>query len=326
MSIGGWRLAAAVLGAAAAMAGTAGPAQGAVRVEKHLALAPGGRLTVSTEVGSVVVRGDAASGAAVVVTSDREDLDQEYEMSFAATPGQAQVIVKRRHRGWGWFDGWQHWRGRVEIAVDVPRVTAVSVRASGGRVEVSGLQGDAELSSSGGSVVAHDLAGKLVAHSSGGAVEVRDLRGDLRLSSSGGRVRATSVQGAVDAESSGGSVQLEQVAGSVRAGSSGGRVTVHGAGGRVEASSSGGPVEVSFAPGNAHGGDIGSSGGSVEVHVDPAVGLDLDAATSGGSVSCDLPVTVQGKLSRHSLRGVLHGGGEHLHVRSSGGGIRIAAL
>ena len=326
MSIGGWRLAAAGLGTAAMMAGTAGAAQGTVRIEKHLALAPGGRLSVSTEVGSVVVRGDAASGAAVVVTSDREDLDQEYEMSFAATPGQAQVIIKRRHRGWSWFEGWQHWRGRVEIAVDVPRATAVSVRASGGRIEASGLAGDADLSSSGGSVVAHELAGKLVAHSSGGAVEVRDLRGDLRLSSSGGHVRATSVQGAVDAQSSGGSVQLEQVAGSVRAGSSGGRVTVRGAGGRVEASSSGGPVEVTFAAGNAHGGDIGSSGGSVEVHVDPAVGLDVDAATSGGSVSCDLPVTVQGKISRHSLHGLLHGGGERLHLRSSGGGIRIAPI
>src|ERR1700687_5008247 len=79
-------------------------------------------------------------------------------------------------------------------------------------------------------------------------------------------------------------------------------------------------------PGMAPGGDTGSSGGGVEVRVDPAVGLDVDAATSGGSVSCDLPVTVQGKISRHSLRGVLHGGGERLHVRSSGGGIRIGPL
>lgn len=112
----------------------------------------------------------------------------------------------------------------------------------------------------------------------------------------------------------------------MRAESSGGGVTIRGAGGRVAASSSGGPVAVSFAAGNARGGDIDSSGGGVEVRIDPAVGLDLDAATSGGSVACDLPLTVQGKMSRHSLRGVLHGGGERLHVRSSGGGIRIVAL
>lgn len=324
MSIGGrWVAVAAGLGIAALGAGTA---QADMRIEKHLALAPGGRLIVKSEVGSVVVRGDAASGATVVLTSDRDDLDKEYEMSFDAAPGQAQVIIKRRVPGWSWFDGWQHWRGRVEIAISVPRATAASVHTSGGRVEASGLEGDAELSSSGGSVVAHELSGRLDARSSGGAVEVRDLRGDLHLSSSGGAVRATAVRGAVEARSSGGSVHLEQVAGNVRADSSGGGVTVRGAGGRVEASSSGGPVAVSFAAGNAHGGDIGSSGGGVEVRVDPAVGLDVDASTSGGSVSCDLPVTVQGKISRHSLHGVLHGGGERLHVRASGGGIRIGSL
>jgi hypothetical protein len=324
MSIGGrWMAVAAGLGIAAL---AAGPAHGETRIEKHLALAPGGRLIVKSDVGSVVVRGDAASGAAVVVTSDRDDLEKEFEMSFDAAPGQAQVIIKRRGHGSSWFGGWQHWRGRVEIAISVPRATAASVHTSGGRIEASGLEGDAELRSSGGSVVAHDLAGKLDAESSGGAVEVRDLRGDLHLSSSGGAVRATSVRGAVEARSSGGSVHLEQVAGDVRADSSGGGVTVRGAGGRVAASSSGGPVAVSFAAGNAHGGDIGSSGGGVEVRVDPAVGLDVDAATSGGSVSCDLPVTVQGKISRHSLHGVLHGGGERLRVHSSGGGIRIAPL
>jgi hypothetical protein len=326
MSIGGWQLAAMVVAGLGAMALAAAPAQGATRIEKHLELAPGGQLIVKSEVGRVVVRGDAASGAAVVVTADRDDLDKEYELTFTAAPGQAAVTVKRRSRGWGWFEGWQHWRGKVEIAVSVPRATAVTVHTSGGRIEVAGLQGNAELGSSGGSVVAHEIAGKLAAHSSGGAIEIHDVRGDLHLSSSGGGVHATGVQGDVEAWSSGGGVHLEQVAGSVHARSSGGGVTVRGAGGRVAASSSGGPVRVSFAAGNAHGGDIDSSGGGVEVHVDPAVGLDVDAASSAGSVACDLPVTVQGKISGHSIHGVLHGGGERLHVRSSGGGIRISAL
>jgi hypothetical protein len=326
MSIGGWQFAAMVAAGTGVAALAAAPAQGATRIEKHLALEPGGQLIVESEIGSVVVRGDAASGAAVVLTADRDDLEKDYEMTFAASPGQVQVIVKRRDRGWGWFEGWQHWRGKVEIAVSVPRATAASVHTSGGRIDVSDLQGNADLKSSGGAVVAHQLAGKLEAHSSGGRVEVRDLRGDLRLSSSGGGVYATAVQGEVEAWSSGGSVHLEQVAGSVRARSSGGGVTIRGAGGRVKASSSGGSVAVSFAAGNAHGGDIESSGGGVEVRVDPAVGLDVDATSSVGTVSCDLPVTGQGKSSGRSIHGALHGGGERLHVRSSGGGIRIGAL
>ena len=320
------RIAVAVAVGLGAGALAAIPAQGATRIEKHLALAPGGRLIVRSEVGSVVVRGNAAAGAAVVVSADRDDLEQVYEMSFTATPGQAEVVIRRRSHLWSWFEGWPGWRGRVEIAVSVPHATAASVHTSGGRVEASELTGDTELSSSGGAVVAHDLAGKLDAHSSGGAVEVRGLRGDIHLSSSGGGVRAAAVQGAVEAHSSGGGIQLEQVAGSVRAESSGGGVTIRDAGGRVEASSSGGPVHVRFAAGNAHGGDVDSSGGGVEVLVDPAVSLGVDAGSSGGSVACDLPMTVQGKLSRHAVRGVLHGGGELLRVRSSGGGVRIAPL
>jgi hypothetical protein len=326
MSIGGWQLAAMVAAGTGAAALAAAPAQGATRIEKHLALASGGRLVVKSEVGNVVVRGDAASGAAVVVTADRDDLEKDYEITFAASPGEAQVIVKRRDRGLGWFEGWQHWHGQVEIAVSVPRATAASVQTSGGRVDVSGLEGNAELKSSGGSVVAHQLAGQLEAHSSGGAVEVRDLRGNLHVSSSGGGVRATAVQGEVEASSSGGTVHLEQIAGSVSARSSGGGVTIRGAGGRVAARSAGGPVAVSFAAGNAHGGDINASGGGVEVRVDPAVGLEVDAASSAGTVSCDLPVTVQGRVSNHSVHGALHGGGERLRVRSSGGGIRLRAL
>jgi hypothetical protein len=304
----------------------AAPVQGDTRIEKHLALAPGGRLIVRTDVGSVVVRGDAASGATVVVTSDRDDLQKDYELTFDSTAGQAQVVVKRRYSGWSWFGDWGLWRGRTEIAVSVPHATSASVQASGGRIDVSGLEGQTDLGSSGGSVHVRDLAGKLDAHSSGGRIEASDLRGDAHLRSSGGGVHATSVRGTVVAESSGGSVRLERISGDVHASSSGGGVSVRDAGGRVGAFSSGGSVVVSFAPGNAHGGDIGSSGGGVEVRLDANVSLDLDASSSGGSVTCDLPVNAQGKVSRHALHGSLRGGGERLHLRSSAGGVRIAAL
>ena len=324
-SKGRWRMALAA-GVAAGMLAAAAPARADLRIEKHLALAPGGRLIVKSEIGSITVRGGAASGAAVLVTSDRDDLERTYVLRFEEIPGGAQILIERRSHGWSWFGGWSGWRGRVAIAVSVPRATAASVHASGGRVEVSGLDGDTDLGSSGGAVIANDLAGKLAARSSGGAVEVRDMRGDVHLSSSGGAVRAFAVKGAVEARSSGGRVELQDVAGNVHAGSSGGGVSIGGAAGRVDASSSGGSVRVSFSPGNAHGGDIWSSGGGVEVHLDPAVGLNLDASASGGSVYCDLPVTVQGKISHHSLHGVLKGGGEPLHLRSSGGGVRIGSL
>ncbi len=98
------------------------------------------------------------------------------------------------------------------------------------------------------------------------------------------------------------------------------------AGGRVDAESSGGPITVSFSPGNSAGGTLSTSGGGITVTVDPSVGLDIDAASSGGSVDLDVPVTVQGRVSRTAVKGSLNAGGQMLKLRTSGGGIRIRSL
>jgi hypothetical protein len=303
----------------------AAPVQAAIRIERQLELAPGGQLIVRSSVGAVIVRGDSTSGAAVVVTSERDDFEKYYELRFSASPGRAEVIVKRRGPSWSIPFAWLGWRGRAQVAVSAPRATSVSVHTGGGRIEASGLEGEIELGSSGGPVVAHDLAGALDARSGGGKIEVRDLRGNLKLRSSGGGINAASVEGGAEVESGGGRIHLERIGGSLHASSSGGGVTVHDAGGWVEASSAGGPVVVAFAAGNARGGDLRSGGGGIQIFLDPAAGLELD--TAGGSVACDLPLTVRGKVTGgQALRGELRGGGERLRIRSSGGGIRIAAL
>ncbi|SPE54286.1 conserved hypothetical protein [Verrucomicrobia bacterium] len=54
--------------------------------------------------------------------------------------------------------------------------------------------------------------------------------------------------------------------------------------------------------------------------------FNLEARTSGGGVTCDLPVTVQGKVEHSHLMGVINGGGLAVVLRSSGGGIRIRKL
>lgn len=113
--------------------------------------------------------------------------------------------------------------------------------------------------------------------------------------------------------------------GNARLRTSGGRVRARNVDGDIEARTSGGSVVVGFARGNAQGGDIHTSGGSVTAQIDPAVALSVDASTSGGGVDSDVPVTVRGRISRNELRGDLNGGGALLRLRSSGGGVRVAA-
>lgn len=58
--------------------------------------------------------------------------------------------------------------------------------------------------------------------------------------------------------------------------------------------------------------------------VDPSVGLRIDA--SGNSVRAELPITVQGAISRGKLQGTLGSGSETLRLHTSGGGVRIQGL
>jgi DUF4097 and DUF4098 domain-containing protein YvlB len=169
-----------------------------------------------------------------------------------------------------------------------------------------------------------DLAGDLDGHTSGGGIKLERIRGNVRVETSGGGIEGSEIDGPIDADTSGGSVRLDRVSGDIHAHSSGGGIHIFEAGGRVEADTSGGGIEASFARGNGSGGTLETSGGGIEVSIDPTVGLRIDA--SGNSVKADVPITVQGSISRGKLQGNMGGGGQLLRLRTSGGGVRIQGL
>lgn len=289
------------------------------RVERTLKLEPGGRFRLDSDVGAVIVRGRAGSGAHVLFESSRRDLQEELNFQFDERPGEAVVTAKsRRHH---WFEGFH---GRVEVTVEVPFETAVDIHTAGGSIRLNALKRPAKLRTSGGSLTIEDLSADLDGDTSGGSVHVRDVTGNARVRTSGGSIEAARIRGSLDADTSGGSVRIENVSGDVRAHSSGGPIHVLEAAGRVDAETSGGGVDVAFAKGNGRGGRIESSGGGITVSLDPSVRLDIEA--HGDHVDSDLPLTVSGRVSRESLHGTLNGGGPSLRLDTSGGSVRIRGL
>ena len=271
------------------LAAVAAPAAAApFRLEKRLALAAGGSFALSSEAGGIEVRGGEGTEAVVVVTSNRDDFAERYDVRFETPrPDRIEVVIAKKSRGpEGWFGGGS---GRTEVKVTLPKSVAAEIESSGGGIDMA------------------EIDGQVTAESSGGGVTVRNLGGAARLSSSGGAIDGTNIAGDIDASSSGGGIEIRE------------------ARGRVVAESSGGGVSVAFAAGNAKGGDLSSSGGGVAAQVDPAVGLEIDASSSGGSVACDLPLTVRGRIGRNEVHGTLNGGGPLLELDSSGGGIAIGA-
>ena len=291
----------------------------ASRVERTLKLEPGGTFRLDSDVGAVVVRGKAGSGAHVVFDSSRSDLEEVLRFDFDEKPGEASVTAKYRHHSW--FDGFH---GRVDVSVEVPSDTAVDIHTAGGSIRLSALKRPAKLRTSGGSLTVDDLSADLDGDTSGGSVHVHDVAGKARVRTSGGSIEAGRIRGSLDAETSGGSVRIESVTGDLKAHSSGGPIRIFDAGGRVEADTSGGGVEVAFAKGNGLGGRIESSGGGITVSLDPSVHLEIDAHAE--RVESDLPLMTHGAYSRESLHGTLNGGGPSLRLDTSGGSIHIRSL
>jgi DUF4097 and DUF4098 domain-containing protein YvlB len=278
------------------------PASAGSRIEKTLALNPDGRFVLEAEGGSVSLYGSNESGAEIVITSDRDDLNDIFEFSFEENPGLVRVRSQRRNH-WSWFDSFS-----LHYDVRVPKNTVLEIRTSGGRIEVGSIGRDADLRTSGGSITVSGLNGRLLAHTSGGPIQVKEIEGNAELQTSGGGIDATSVDGSLFAHTSGGPIHLERITG------------------RIDAHTSGGGITAVLSKNNFHGGAISSSGGSISVAVDPAANLEINASTSGGSVRSDLPIRVTGEISRHSLHGTLNSGGATLDVHTSGGSIHLAAL
>jgi DUF4097 and DUF4098 domain-containing protein YvlB len=291
------------------------------RMEKTLRLEPGGRFSVRTDTGSVTVTGTDAPGARLVITSRRRPLDELLRFTFREDTGSASVTAQRRH---GHLFPWNWSGGDVHFEIQVPAQTALDIDTSGGAIKIAALRSPAKLETSGGGIEVRDLAGDLEGHTSGGGIELERVRGNVHIETSGGGIEGREIDGPIDADTSGGAVRLHRVSGDIKAHSSGGGIHVFEAGGRIEADTSGGGIEASFARGNGHGGSLETSGGGIEVSVDPTVGLRIDA--SGNSVKADVPITVQGSISRGKLQGNMGGGGELLRLRTSGGGVRIQGL
>jgi hypothetical protein len=307
------------------------------KTERRLALEPGGTFTLDSDVGEVSLTGDSTSGVMVTVTSDREDFEDVYDLRFEESAGRAAVIVKRRG---SWLRGlWtgEWFNGDTHFAIRVPARTSVDLNTSGGSIEASRLTGRLGVRTSGGSLRIEEVEGPVDGRTSGGSVRLRRVRGDVAVSTSGGSIDVVDVQGGLRATTSGGGIDIDAVSGELYASTSGGSVRIREAGGRVEARSSGGPVTVRFAAGNNRGGVLSSSGGGLRAELDPSVALTIDASTSGGNVESELPMTTRGAAQRDdadwpskpfrkpttSLRGDLNGGGALLRLRTSGGGVRI---
>jgi DUF4097 and DUF4098 domain-containing protein YvlB len=249
------------------------------RMEKTLPLEPGGQFVLQSDGGSVTVTGSSDSGARIVITSNRTDLDSLYNFNFDSSPGVAQVTVRRK--GFSWFSN-----VNLHFEVTVPTKTRVNVRTGGGSVRISLLDGEQNLGTSGGSIDASNVHGNVEARTSGGGISVSSLTGSLDARTSGGSIHIDGLTGRVDAHTSGGSIRATLSPG-------------NGEGGDL--STSGGSIRVSLDPAVNLNLEASTSGGSVSTDLPVKVVGTISRSSLHGSIGSGGPT-----LRLHTSGGSIH--------------------
>jgi len=140
----------------------------------------------------------------------------------------------------------------------------------------------------------------------GGSIEITELKGNVQAFTSGGSITLDDIEGDVDVKTSGGSIRVEDVAGN------------------VDAHTSGGSIKAKLSQQLTQDCSLVTSGGSITAYLIESIAVDLRASTSGGRVRSDF--TVDGRVKKNKIEGVINGGGPRLTLRTSGGSVSIREL
>ena len=215
-------------------------------------------------------------------------------------------------------------RRNISISYElvVPADTRLRSRTGSGNQNAVGLRGSVDLQTGSGNVVFSNIENTVRAESGSGNIEADHVNGNVRAKSGSGDIRISGLSGGLDAESGSGNITMAQAsAGSVRASTGSGDVTLSGIRGSLEANTGSGTLHAEGDPKGAWRLHTGS--GSVRVRFPSQASYDLYAHTGSGGISVGPPITVQGSVNKHEMRGKVGSGGVPVELETGSGEIEI---
>jgi Putative adhesin len=178
---------------------------------------------------------------------------------------------------------------RLHIEVRMPKDADLQVETGDGSVKATGLSGTIDL------------------HTGDGSLTVNSLKGVVRLHTGDGSIEGSDLDGKCDAVTGDGHVRLDGRFDALRVKSGDGKIEVRALHGSA--------LDSSWS--------IGSGDGSIEVALPSDLPVDIDATTSDGHISSDIPITVEGIISKSRVHGKMNGGGQTLTIHTGDGSIRL---
>ncbi len=192
----------------------------------------------------------------------------------------------------------------IEYEITVPATTSVAAHSGSGNVEVSGVRAEVQAQTGSGDIRARDI---------GARVHTQTGSGNITADNVGSPFYARTGSGDIDASLNG--------SGDVDVNTGSGTIKVRGISGGVHARTGSGDIEADGAvtgPWELHSGS-----GSIRMALASNGGFNVDLHTSSGAIHSDLPITLQGSMGGHELKGTVRGGGQTVEASTSSGDIDI---
>jgi hypothetical protein len=240
---------------------------------------------VDTNDGSVVVTTGDAKQVEFRVEYLGYEIDKSLHIESSQQADEINLTARIPNR-WHFTLGV---RRRLHIEVRMPKDGDLQVRTGDGSIKVSDLSGIVDLHTGDGSVSANSVKGSIRLSTGDGAINGMDLDGKCEAVSGDGRIRLAGRFDAMRAKSGDGSIDVEARRGS-----------------KMESSWS-----------------LRSGDGSIEVALPSDLAADLEATTGDGHITSDIPITVEGIISKSRVRGKMNGGGQELLIHTGDGSIRL---
>ena len=192
----------------------------------------------------------------------------------------------------------------ISYEVTLPADASVQAHTGSGGIGIEGVRGEVQGQTGSGDIRLRDLGSRVHVQTGSGGIRAQDVGAPFYAHTGSGNIDAQLAgSGDIDIQTGSGDVQLRGVKGGLRARTGSGSI---GADGNVT-----GPWQLHTGSGNIRMA-LGSGGG-----------FNLDVHTSSGSIHSDLPITVQGSLGRHELKGSVRGGGPEVEVSTGSGDVEI---
>ncbi|HST31783.1 MAG TPA: DUF4097 family beta strand repeat-containing protein [Chthoniobacterales bacterium] len=298
-------------------------------VSRQIDAAPGGKLVVDVEFGSITVT--SGGDDKVTLNAHRkiefgdEAREKEYLATVPITLTKEGNVVTVRSRGNKPRWNFRHRETNADYILHIPKKFEAALHTDGGEINAVDITGNVNAHTSGGRMRFARLEGTLDGETSGGSIEVEECRGPIKIETSGGHIKVTRGQGNLNAHTSGGRIEVQDFSGDTEAKTSGGSLDLEKVSGELIGETSGGAIRASI-PGPVVGDiKLKTSAGNIDLSVPANAGLEIEANTSVGQVVSSLPIQAS-DVRRHHLRGTLNGGGKLVRLGTSAGNIKIKPI